>query len=790
MGLDPWQLLPVVRRSYSVQFFTALLAIALVVASFGGFIYVQTGETLQSDVREQLVTDAQKDADRLDSWFDSTERHVESLPRGTAFRSDDKAMISDALHRTTDRTAIAGAYYVDPGTGRVDVAAGDSEIVGDGRRMNGQLRDRIAAATADPNRVVFSEAFETADGRAAMLAVGAVPAREDRVVVGLIDLARLSEYMIGDTGNDVAVLDSGGTVVLATDRSRLLERDAFAPTDADDRGFTSLEGGTEVGYASLESAGLTLTIRVPASEAYSLQSDVSNQFATLLLVMVGAMLVFGVTIGRNTARSIRTLSERATAIEAGNLDEPLESNRRDEIGELYRSVNEMRASLRDRLEEVREARAAAEDARTEAERFSRRLERTADEYSETMRACADGDLTRRLETDVESDAMERIAREFNAMVDDLEATVGATRTFATTVEAASSSTADGVAEVRSASEQVTASVQEIADGAEYQSDRLAAVTQEVDDLSATTESIAATASQVATLAERSAETSERARRSARQAIDGVDAVQSEATAAVEAVESLETEMEQIDELLEFIGEVTDETNVLALNASIEASRSGESGDGFAAVAQQVKELAADTAAAADDVEERLHRVKCETERVAAVVRDTSEGLETHRSAVERTVDDLEEISNYAVETNDGVQEISAACQQNAGAARRVLEMVDDVTAISEETSAEAETVAAAAEEQTAALSDVTDNADLLSARARHLSALVRSFDVESDADDLPTPRQRDRVRVLRDDETGTQHDGVDDDRENDAGNEIRDGDEKYDDRFRFDAPRK
>ncbi|SEW24888.1 methyl-accepting chemotaxis protein [Natrinema salifodinae] len=743
MHLDPWERVPAIRRSYALRFVAALAIVLLVVGLFGGSIYAQTGDQLQDDVESQLVTDAQKDANRLDIWFRSTERYLGSLPRSVAFRNDDRVAIADSLHRVTDRTAFEGAYYVDTETGDVDANAGATAVIDDGR-MNDAVDERFATALEDDSQVVFSEPFETDDGRPAMLAVSGVPGESDHAVVGLVDLASLSRYMIGaDETHDVRVVDESGTVVLAEDQSLLLQRDVLdSGAVADGTGTASIapdetNGGddeTVVGYAALSHEGWTLTTRVPASQAYSLQTSISTQLLAMLAVVFASLVVLGATIGRTTAGSLRELSERAAAIENGDLDEPLESDRSDELGDLYRSIDRMRRSLRDRLEETEAARAEAERARAESEAFSERLERTADEYGETMRACADGDLTQRLDPDGESEAMATVAAEFNAMMDDIEATVAATRTFADAVDRAATSTADGVVEVRTASDQVTTSVQQIADGAERQSDQLAAITGEIDDLSTTTEEIAASASQVATLAERTAETSAAARESAQQAITGMNAIEEEATAAVAEVDRLEAEIEAIDDLLEFIGQVTTETNMLALNASIEAARSDSDDAEFSAVADQVKSLAADTKEAATDVEDRLERVGRQTDRVATVVRETDERIATHRSAVEASVSSLEEISEFAAETNDGVQEISAATQQQAGATQEVATMTDDVTAISEETSAEAETVAAAAEEQTSSLVEVSRSATSLSDQAKELADALAAFEVSADPD--------------------------------------------------------
>ncbi|WP_049929006.1 methyl-accepting chemotaxis protein [Halopiger goleimassiliensis] len=799
MGLNPWEFVPIVRRRYALRFLVALAVVVVLVGAFGGSIYAHAGAELQSDVESQLVSDAQKDANRLDTWFDSTERYFESLPRSTAFRNDDHLVVADALHRTTDRASFAGAYYVNYETGAVDADAGTDGILEEGR-LTDAVDDRLATAIDEPSTVTFSDPFETADGRPAMLVVSEVPGDSEHAVVGLVDLESLSRYMIGtDATDDVVVVDDGGTVVLAGNHSLLLGDDALDPAAFENvTGTTSIDASaaesdddTVVGYASLETddQDWTLTGRVPASEAYSLQSAISNRILAMIGVVFASMLLLGVTVGRNTAGSLRHLSERAAAIEDGNLETPVESDRSDELGDLHRSIDRMRRSLRDRLEEAETARAEAERereraeqareeaerARAESEAFSRHLEETADAYGETMRACADGDLTRRLEPDDESEAMATIAAEFNAMIDDIEETVAATRAFAEAVDEAADATADDVVEVRSASEQVASSVQQIAAGADRQSEQLSTINGQLDDLSTTTEEIATTASEVATLAERTAETSSTARESASNAIEGMNAIEDEADAAVDEVDQLEAELEAIDDLLAFIRKITNETNMLALNANIEAAReSGSgSGSGFAAVAEEVKSLSEDTKEAADDIEERLERVNEQAEQVAAVVRETDARIAAHRSEVEDAIRSLEEISEFTAETNVGIQEISSATQQQAAATQQIVAMTDDVTAISEETAAEAETAATAAEEQASSIRDVSSAATALSEQARELAGAVSAFEVSTDLESATETDREDPVVLAGENGTET-------DEKRDADSTAGDDSESFD----------
>jgi len=222
MGLNPWEHIPVVRRRYALRFLAALAVILLIVGAFGGTIYAQTGDELESDVESQLVTSAETDADRIDIWFRSTERYLSSLPRSSAFRSDDRVAISDSLHRMNDRTAFEGAYYVDAETGSIHANAGTNAVITDDGRVTEAIDAQLSTVLKDDSQVVFSEAFETEAGRPAMLAVSDVPGESDHVVVGLVDRS--------------------GTIVLAEERSLLLQDDALEPeTVANGTGTTSME---------------------------------------------------------------------------------------------------------------------------------------------------------------------------------------------------------------------------------------------------------------------------------------------------------------------------------------------------------------------------------------------------------------------------------------------------------------------------------------------------------------------------------------------------------------------
>jgi methyl-accepting chemotaxis protein len=746
------------RQSYLLKFTVALCSIVLIIGVGGFLLQDQATATLNDNIEDKLQLEAQAEADRINEQIRGNEIPARTLSDHPALgesssNSEVQSYLKDKLeNKLPDR--VKSLHIVNTVDEEI-VTSTNEDRVGNSVSETPWIRK-----TAFPNddKVVISDPYVNANGENVMVFMSPVHQRTNWALVLTVNPRTIEDEFdssIDGTFTEVVKPTPGSTKVLFSNReeSRLEPYVADASqTDipavkaglAGESGFRSsgvkesqLGGNYVVAYAPVENKNWVVIKHAPAGNAYQLRDQIQQGLLVFVAIALLALGGVGVVLGKQTVTPLSELRDRAERMEEGDLSVDLETNRSDEFGRLYHSFGSMRDALRAQIQNAEEAKREAERERERIEQMHETLQQRADEYATVMQEYAAGDLTSRMEPAEDNEAMAAIAEEFNEMAATIEEVVDRVDRFSTIVSASSEEVTASSQEVRTASEQVTESVQEISAGAERQHDSLETVAEETEQLSTTIQEIATVSDEVAKLAERTVEVGQKGRQAANEAIEGMDEIEAESSGAVEEIQQLEAEMEKIGDVIEFISEIAEQTNMLALNANIEASRSAdaeESGEGFGVVAEEVKELAEETKEAADEIQSHLERIQEQTERAGAEVEKTSKRIGQHRGAVERAVQSLERIASFAKETNNGVQEISKGTREQAQSTQQVLQMVNEATAISQQTNTEAENVAAAAEEQTSSLTEVTESAEQLSQEAGELSRTVDHFRTDVDGD--------------------------------------------------------
>jgi len=752
MTSDAPSLLPgVIQRSYAARLGAALAVAVVVMIGFGAVISTQASATLQDDVEGDLRTLSETRTAELDSWLGSVQREAALTSQLSAVRSGDGEAVDEALTAQFESGAVppdvVAIHYLDTES-MVFTQSTNDEFEGLSPAEQGAPFATDPPQFDGPDDTYVTEPFAVpAVDHPVVAVVTPVPGVENRAIVYMTDLEARSQAL-ADSRNDTStvVVNAAGRYVAHPNASKILTAHEGRDANVSAGATTFMQmGDTLMASTKMETKEWTVMIHSPTDAAYALGSQINSDLVGLVLLAIINLGLVGVTIGSNTIVSLRRVSERAESIADGDLDVDLATTREDEIGALYRSFQDMRDSIREQIAETDEARAEAEDARAEAEEARQRAEREAAEmesmtthletkaaeYGDVLSDAADGDLTRRVDPDSDNASMASVGESINETLDALEETISRMKSFADDVSAAGDQVGTSAERVDQASEQVRSSISEIFDGTTEQSERLSAAAGEMENLSATAQQVASSAQEVATTSQRAADVGEEGREAAKRAIEEMGAIEGETEETVAAITDLDDELDEIGQIVSVITEIVEQTNMLALNASIEAAHADGDGAGFAVVADEIKGLAEETKEAAGDIESRIDGIQAQAGETVERMESTSERVTDGVGTVEEAVDALETIVEHTEEVDTGIQEIDDATEEQARTAQEVMGTIDELTAISQQTATEADTVAGAADDQSQSIDRVATSARDLRQRADELTTALSRFETRS-----------------------------------------------------------
>ncbi|WP_158854937.1 methyl-accepting chemotaxis protein [Halorhabdus sp. CUG00001] len=777
------RLLPdTIRRRYLRKFLLVVVVVGLVVLGIGIFTQQTVSAELTENRNDQLQAATERTADNVQRWLEQKQGAADSLSKDPAIASgdSDSGMVNIALQRAklNGGESLVAVHYVnvpkrlirDSSVDGLENTSLESQNLRWGTTSSGDGLLGIDRDTAGTKEVY------TVDNRS-LIAFSSPTQSFMHGVVMAYDLdARSQQFQNVIEGGTTEVVSTSGSVMIPSNESQVFDQyPGGANATALQRGANTsgiLNRGDElVAYAPVNGTDWVVVKSVPTANAYALKNTIQTHLIGLIGAALLGLVVLAVYVGRDVIPRIATVGEQASAIAEGDLDIAVQDEGRiDEIGqvrdafrettnylrtvasqadalarqdfddpaldervpgELGASLETMQEDLQASIEEIESAREQAQASKQEAQAMAESLQQQADEFSTVMAEAADGDLTQRLDEDVDDDAMRAIAVAANEMLMELEQTLQEVRAFAEDVDASAEDVAASASEVRRVSEDVSESVQDIAEGADRQDETVQDATDELTDLSAAIEEVASSAEGVAQKSRQAADLGETASELGSDALGEMDAVESQAETTITEVERLESAMEEIGEIAGLIDDIADQTNMLALNASIEAARAGEAGEGFAVVADEIKGLAQETAEATQDIEQRIQEVQETTDHVVGDMHEMGESVTDGIDAVEDAVQLLEQLVEQVEDADTGVQSINDATDDQADSTEQVVAMMDDVGSISEQTAQEAESVSAAAEEQTASITEVSEQIQALADRSSGLRDAVEQFTLEA-----------------------------------------------------------
>jgi len=303
-----------------------------------------------------------------------------------------------------------------------------------------------------------------------------------------------------------------------------------------------------------------------------------------------------------------------------------------------------------------------------------------------MGSLADGDLT--VEATVTEDITGTIADSFNYAIEELRKLVATVNETAIMVD--------------SAAKQTENTASHMAKAAENQGREINAATESVVSMAASIEEVSGNAERSSDVARHSVEVAHKGGEAVRRTIDGMNAIRETIQDTSKRIKRLGESSQEIGNIIELINDIAEQTNILALNASIQASMAGEAGRGFAVVADEVQRLAERSTNATKQIEVLVRTIQADTnEAVVSMERSTTDvvGGALLAENAGAALDEIEQVSNQIASL---VQNISSSARQQAGAAADVTRRTTRLREISQQTG-KATTATAAA---TAKLSEL------------------------------------------------------------------------------------
>ena len=283
---------------------------------------------------------------------------------------------------------------------------------------------------------------------------------------------------------------------------------------------------------------------------------------------------------------------------------------------------------------------------------------------------ADGDLT--TEATVTEDFTGAIADSINYAIDQMRGLVQAIRGTAV--------------RVASAAQETQATAMHLADASEHQAQEIAGASAAVNEMAVSIDQVSSNAAESSAVAERSVAIAKKGAEVVQNTIRGMDNIREQIQETSKRIKRLGESSQEIGDIVSLINDIADQTNILSLNAAIQASMAGDAGRGFAVVADEVQRLAERSSAATKQIEALVKTIQSDTnEAVISMEHTTAEVVRGARLAQDAGIA-LEEIENVSMSLAELIQNISNAARQQSSSAAHISNTMNVIQEITSQTS--------------------------------------------------------------------------------------------------------
>lgn len=313
--------------------------------------------------------------------------------------------------------------------------------------------------------------------------------------------------------------------------------------------------------------------------------------------------------------------------------------------------------------------------------IARGISNTLKEVFNTMARIADGDLLAR-STVLSKDEMGMLGSEMNTMADKL---TGIIRRLA-----------DNSLSVSSAAVQMNATAEQMSTSTEELASQATTIATSCEEMSATSSDIARNCHMAANDSARANEAAMEGTKVVEQTVNVMERIATKVRSTAETVETLGSRSDQIGQIIGTIEDIADQTNLLALNAAIEAARAGEQGRGFAVVADEVRALAERTTRATREIGEMIKSIQVETRNAVAAMNEGVQDVEQGTIEASKSGRALEHILQQIVSVTSQVNQIAVAAEEQTAVTVEINNNIQQITEVANLTSRSSHEEASAA----------------------------------------------------------------------------------------------
>ena len=754
--------LSIVQSLRGVLILLMVVLAVLPTAIVGTIGAITTTREIEDVKREELKDIAQVQSSIIQDWLEIRLKEVEVLSKNDWI----KALNYQLTEATLDEYMIEYPYFESLNVIKTD---GDVLYSTEGSAVP-NLKDRGYFIDAMNGKTVITDALiSRVSGHVVVFFATPIYGKNDEGIVGVMqglsntgDLSTLMEiaypgntgdvyivnadgYYISSSRNDEQFLENG-KVENRTELELLADHIATANVIQGDTGSdvykNVLDEQVIAGYAPVESMGWGVIVEQPTSEAYQSVSTLKQILLFSTMIIFVAVILLALTFSNRLTKPIEFLSTAADALANGDI--------------LLNGINlEMKDSVAKRRDEVG---MTAKSMDTMIEYFA--------EMTSVAEHIADGDLTDEVVPKSEYDTF---GNAFSKMIKNLRELIGEVKDNADVVTDASTELRSVAEQTGNATNQVAATIQQVAKGTSDQagsaskaaatvqdvSNAVAEVGKGVDEQTKAVENVSVVTGEISEIIQRVSENVKKATSGAGQAADlsksgadtvedtinGMRAIREKVDISAQKIQEMGKRSEEIGAIVETIQDIASQTNLLALNAAIEAARAGEHGKGFAVVADEVRKLAERSSNSTLEITNLINNIQQTVSEAVIAMDEGSREVDTGMTKAGEAGTALSQILQAVGDVHEEIIRVESAAEKMMTSSKTLVESVDSVTNVidanrssveqmatmSSEMTLSIEAIASVAEENSAAVEEVSASTEELSAQAEEVAASANTM---------------------------------------------------------------